>query len=111
MQASQTYNLSILSVFEQKVSLKRFLIVGILVIVFLLSLYIYQVQEYTRAGFGISTYEKQIGEITRDQKNLEVNFSETNSLANLEALLKSVNYEEVGRVKYIKMTSWQVAAK
>ncbi len=80
-------------------------------IVLLLSFYVYQVQAYTQDGFSISNYEKQIKEISRSQGELAVNFSEANSLTNLEALLKSVSYQEVGRVRYIQMTSAQVAVK
>ena len=68
-------------------------------------------QAYIQDGFVIARYEKQMEEISRTQKGLAVNFSETNSLTNLEALLKSVSYQEVGRVRYIQMTSAQVAVK
>ncbi|MBI2042353.1 MAG: hypothetical protein HYT21_01180 [Candidatus Nealsonbacteria bacterium] len=93
------------------ISSKSFLITGTPVIFLLLSLYVYQVQAYTQDGFVIARYEKQIEEISRTQKGLAINFSETNSLSNLETLLKSINYQDVGRVRYIQMTGAQVAVK
>ena len=90
---------------------KRFIFTGISVILLLTAFYVYQVQAYARAGFVVSAYEKQLEDISRSQRGLAVNFSEVNSPANLETMLKSANYQDIGQVRYIQVTGAQVAVK
>lgn len=92
-------------------SFRRFYITGILAIVLLLSFYIYQVQAHTQASFVIADYENQIKEISTSQGYFALNFSKNNSSIDLEKLLNSADFQEVGRVRYIQMTSAQVAVK
>ena len=94
-----------------KFSLKAFWILSFIFIVFLLSLYIFQVSEVTKAGFFVSSYEKELNELAQKNKNSEINFSQVNSLANLETLLMSLNYEKVGQVYYIRVPGSTVVAK
>ena len=113
--ASCTYNLPVSLkrqfVLMHKVSLRSILILGFCFTSFLLAFYIFQVREYTQAGFAISSYESSIAKISKESKSLELNFTETNSLASLETLLKMMNYENVSKIRYIRMTGSQVAAK
>lgn len=92
-------------------SSRRFFITGILAIVLLLSFYIYQIQAYTQASFVIADYESQIKEISTSQGYFALNFSKDNSPTDLEKLLNSTDFHEVGLVRYIQMTSAQVAVK
>ena len=82
----------------------------ILIAIFLVG-YIFQVAKITEAGFFISNYEKKIIELVRESKILESNFSQFNSLANLETILNNLSYEKVEKIHYLRVPGSQVVAK
>jgi len=84
---------------------------GFILITFLLVFYIFQVNEMTKAGFFVSNYQRKIAELSQENKNLEINFSQVNSLANLEILLNNFNYEKIEKVHYLKVLGTTVVAK
>lgn len=98
-------------VFRWNFNLKKIGILGFIVFMSLLVFCIFQVNEVTKASFYIFSYQKQIAELGRESKSLETNFSQVNSLVNLEILLDKYNYEEVGKVHYIKVPGVTVVAK
>jgi chaperonin GroEL (HSP60 family) len=64
---------------------------------------------YAQEIFLIKSYEKKISTLKEENKNLEIEFSKTNSLSNLNEYLK--DFEKVKNVKYIKLTGSSVAEK
>jgi len=94
-----------------KISLRTIQILVFVFVGFLLIFYVFQIHEITKANFSLLVYQKKIAEIARENKSLENNFSQSNSLAGLEAFLKNSNYEKVGRVYYIRMPESEVAVK
>ena len=92
-------------------SIKLSWIFSAVLIVFLLVFYIFQVVRSTEAGFIISNYEKQITEFSRESKILNSDFSQLNSLVNLEIVLAGLDYEKIGKIHYLRLPGSQVAAK
>lgn len=92
-------------------SIKLSWIFGAVLIVPLLFFYIFQVVQSTEAGFIISNYEKQIAEFSQESKTLKNDFSQLNSLANLEIMLASLDYEKIGKIHYLRLPGSQVVAK
>lgn len=90
---------------------KAFWILGFLLIAPLLIFYIFQVNAVTKTSFLILSYEKKVTLLSQENKNLEINFSQVNSLANLETLLKNSNYEKIDKVHYIRVLEGTVVAK
>ncbi|MDP3991197.1 MAG: hypothetical protein Q8P63_02800 [Candidatus Nealsonbacteria bacterium] len=98
-------------VLRWKLSLKTVWILTLSVVCFLLVFYIFQISEMTRASFAVSNYERKMAQLINESKGLEINFSNISSLNSLEALLASLNYQDVGKVHYIEMLEGAVAAK
>lgn len=86
-------------------------IIGVVFIAILLFFYIFQITEVTKVGFLVSNYEKQIVEFAQESKILESDFSQLNSLVNLEIILSGFNYEKIEKIHYLRMPGSQVAAK
>jgi len=84
---------------------------GFCLISFLLISYIIQVNQLTKANFYVANYEKELASIIQENKNLEMDFSRANSLANLEFLLENLNYIEVNRIHYIQVLEETMVAK
>jgi hypothetical protein len=95
---------------KNKFSLKGLMFLEIGLFSLLVVFYIFQVNEYTQASFNITSYESRIAEIARGNKNLEVDFSQAHTLTNLEELLKMMNYQEVDKISYVRVSGNQVVA-
>lgn len=93
------------------ITLRRFLVLSFLLIVFLLIFSIFQINELTRAGFLVAVYEQKLTNYSQESKDLEVNYSQINSLVNLETLLKNLNYVKVDKADYLQILESTVAAK
>ena len=96
--------------FSGLMSSKKILTLGFILVSFLLVFYIFQVNEYTKTGFAIAQYEERINEISKENKETELAFSENYTLAELEGILKTMDYQEVDKISYIKMTGTQMAS-
>ena len=77
----------------------------------LLISYVFQINEITKISYLTKIYEKQMDEISQENKNLEINHSQLSTLENIETLVQNSNFEKVGKVKYIKILESTVAAK
>lgn len=94
-----------------KIDLRKVWIFGFIAIASLLLFYIFQISEITKDSSSVSHYEKQIVQLSLDNKNLEMSLSRANYLANLENILKELDYRNVGKIYYIRASDGRVAAK
>lgn len=98
-------------VFGWKLNSKTVWFSGFALIVSLMGFYVFQICYVTQASFTIANYEKQINNLDREFKNLQINFSGTNSLSGLEKLLVAEGYEKVDKIHYIQVLDGSVASK
>ena len=77
----------------------------------LLVFYIFQVNSLTGETYAVKNYQAKITQLTQENKNLEITFSKTSSLSNLENYLKNQNFEKISQVKYIQILESQVVKK
>ena len=94
-----------------KICLRSLAILGFLIIVILLILYIIQVNHLARARFEVASHEKEMSQLFQENKNWEIYYSQTNSLASLDSLLNESNYVRVDKVHYIQILDDTVAIK
>ncbi|RLC35114.1 MAG: hypothetical protein DRZ76_01015 [Candidatus Nealsonbacteria bacterium] len=86
-------------------------ILCLLLVGFLLVSYIVQANQLTRTSFSIASYEEKLASVSQENEELEISLSQASSLANLESLLKSLNYVEVNKIHYIQLLEGQMAAR
>jgi len=94
-----------------KVGVKIFWILSFILITALLIFYIFQVNAMISENYLSKSYERKLNEIVKDSKNLEINFSQVNSLKNIETLAKDLNFEKVDKIHYIQVLEGQVVTK
>lgn len=94
-----------------KINLRKICISGLILITAFLVFYIFQISEVTRAGFLLSEQGQEVILLSQQNKNLEIAILQNNSLPDLEAVLKKLNYEKVDKIYYIKSADGQVAVK
>ena len=98
-------------ILKWKFSLKTVLFFGFSLIISLIGFYIFQISAITQASFSVANYEKQISGLNKEFKNLQVSFSDTNSLSGLETALVAQGYEKVGKIHYIQILESTVVVK
>ena len=77
----------------------------------LLSLYFFQASTLAKGNSLAESYEEEIEEIYRQNKDLEITFSQKNSLKNSESLLEELNVEKVTKIDYIRILETSVVTK
>lgn len=77
----------------------------------LLSFSILQIGCFTKEFYQIKNYEKKITKLTKENKILEIDFSKTNSLDNIENYLANEKFVKVNELKYIQIIDTSVATK
>ncbi len=88
---------------------KIFWLLSFILITALLFSYIFQINALIKETHLLQNYEKNIYNLSRENQNLEINFSKLNSLVSLEKEVQNLNLEKVNQVKYIRVLEGQVA--
>lgn len=77
----------------------------------LLVCYIFQIQKLTQAAYLARAHEQRISTLANENQDLEIKFAKQNSLANIEALIQSLNFEPVGKMHFIRIPDTTVVTK
>ena len=94
-----------------KLSLRVFWILSSVLIASLLSFYIFQVNTVIKYSYLIKNYDKSLSTLSQENNSLKINFSQSNSLDDLEDQILNLNFEKVGEMKYIQILGSEVATK
>jgi uncharacterized protein YxeA len=95
---------------KRKLTLKILWILLFISIIFLLALYIFQVNSLTGENYLLKKQERNLAEIKREKEILEINFSRANSLANIENYFQNQNFKKANQVKYIQILETSIVA-
>ncbi len=102
---------TLIKTINKKSNLRFFRITTAILITTLLFLYIFQTSTMAKRNSLVESYEFEIEQIYEQNKDLEITFSQKNSLKNSENLLKDLNFEKVTKIDYIRILETAVAAK
>lgn len=94
-----------------RINLRKVFILGFILITVLVAFYIFQISEITKSTFSISKYEKEITVFSQQNKDLETNLFDGNSLTNLETAINNFNYEKINKVHYIQIMDNEMAVR
>lgn len=95
--------------FRLSLNLKIFWIFIVFLMLSLLIVCIFQLNAYTKEFYLIQEYERELGQLTQENKMLEINFSQADSLRNMGNYAQI--FEKAGEVEYIKVLESTVLAK
>lgn len=94
-----------------KILLGTFCILSVLVMMLLLVYYIFQVNTEISERYSLWEMERKVSEISKENKTLEINSSQVNSLEKLTELLDNLNFQKSDKISYIRILGNQVVAK
>lgn len=80
-------------------------------ILFLLLFYVLQVNCLTQEIYLLENNENKLVQLFSENEILEINFSRSNSLANIKNYLQDGRFEKVSQIKYIQILESVVAAR
>lgn len=92
----------------------NFKLVWFLILISIISLlvfYIFQVNSLTYESYLLKNQEKRLAELKKEKDVLEINFSRTHSLVNIENYFHNHNFEKAEKIKYIQILETSIAAK
>jgi len=83
-------------------------IIGFLASLPLLVFYVWQINDLTRGSYLVSSYEKQISQLSDENKNLQVSFAENSFLGQILQKARDLNFQKVVSVKYVQIPDGSV---
>lgn len=92
-----------------KIDWRIIFIAGFLICSFLLSFYIYQIIDLTKASYLINSHENRIAGISQENKNLEVSFAENNFLAEVLEKANKIGFQRTSLITYMQILNNSVA--
>jgi len=101
-----------ISINAKKVFNLRFLkFFSIALTVSLVFLCVFQVNMMTKETALIESYKLKTDQLFKENKKLEIVFSQKNSLRNFNGILEEMEFEKVVEIDYIRILDTSVAAK
>lgn len=100
------------SVALPQVNWKAICITGLILCSILLVFYIYQVIGLTKGTYLINSYDNQLSSISKENRDLELNFAESNFLAEVLVKMQGLSFQRATEVSYIQiLNTSEVLAK
>lgn len=92
-------------------SFKKFWILTFIITAILLVSYVIQVNAVAQNEFLGQKYVEEITKIAQENRALEMNYFQVNSLENVEVLVQNLEFEGVGKVNYIESAGGPVVVR
>lgn len=102
---------SFLRLFSLRISLKSFWYLAGLLIISLLVFYVFQVNTLMSENYQIQNYRQEIKKLTSENKILEIDSFQINSLENIGNKIKDLGFEKIDKVYYIQILESQMVSK
>ncbi len=108
----QTLPFSKISFFRKlKINWKVVLLFNFCLVLALAVLYVWQVNKIIVNGYLIKSYQKQINDLLRENKNLEIEMAKISYSENIRNKAKEINFVRVQKVTYIQVLDRLFAKK
>src|SRR3989344_1349833 len=91
-------------------ALKLFYIASFVVILSLLILFIFQINNLVFQGYLVKNSEKDIENFAKENENLEMNLAAMASLENAEKITGELGFEKIKKIHYIQILENSVAS-
>ena len=69
----------------------------------LLFFYVWQVNDLTRGSYLINSYQRQVGKLSDENKNLQVSFAQNSFLGQVLQETQALNFQKVTSVQYVQV--------
>ncbi len=87
------------------------LILFVILIIGLLTFYVFQINIEVSERYLIRDYEKRITELSNQNKILAINSTQNSSLGKMAEIIASQDFEKIDKIHYIRILDTQVVTK
>jgi hypothetical protein len=70
---------------------------------FLLIFYVWQINSLTKGAYMVNSYQNQILQLSKENKNLEITFAQSSFLGQAVEKVRAMNFQKAVTVKYIQV--------
>lgn len=91
--------------------IKTFYIISGLLIVSLVSVYIFQVSSLVESNYFIKNYQEKITDYSQKSNNMEYKFLQDNSLLAVEEVAEELKFKEVNKTSYVEVSGSEVVVR
>ena len=89
----------------------RFFYLIFLLLIPLLVFYIFQINSVVSGSYQFQRYQKEIDELTGENKFLEVSSANINSLENIDSRVQELGFEKIDKIHYIQILEGSAVTK
>ena len=82
---------------------KAVCLLGFVASLVLLVFYVWQVNDLTRGSYLINSYQRQVGKLSDENKNLQVSFAQNSFLGQVLQETQALNFQKVTSVQYVQV--------
>ena len=83
--------------------------VGFFMVLISLVFYVWQINDLTRGSYLINSYQKQISQLSAENKSLQVSFAESSFMGQALVKIHALNFQKTTSVKYVQIPDNAVA--
>ena len=94
-----------------KLNLRVFAVLIFISIISLLVFYIFQINNIIFNGYQIKDFQKRLDIMAKENRILEINYSQTRALENIEMKVQELGFEKVGKINYFQVLENSMAIK
>ena len=94
-----------------KINYKIFYLLAILLslLILMLIFYVYSINELTKGTYLIKNYNKEIDNLSKENRVLQTNFAESGFLEKVQEKVKELSFEKTKEIKYIQILESSLA--
>lgn len=89
----------------------RFFYLIFLLLIPLLVFFIFQINSVVSGSYQLQRYQKRIDELTGENKFLEVNSANINSLESVDSRVQELGFEKIDKIHYIQILESSAVTK
>ena len=109
---AQAFSLSkISSIRLPKMNWKALLLISFCAMLSLSVLYVFQINRMMSSGYVIKSYQGQVNQLIKENKNLEINLAQISYLEKIQEKTQEMNFQKVQKVKYIQVLENSLATR
>lgn len=88
---------------------KMVCVAGVFISMALLIFYVWQINALTRGFYLVNGFQKQISQLSQENKDLQISFAESSFLGQALAKIQAMDFQKTTSVKYVKILDNSVA--
>lgn len=105
------YQKSIVLPYSLQINLKYFWFAALVLIVSILTFYIFQINAFMSQSYLIQSYQKNIAEISEENRILEIKLTQLNYLEETGPKIQELGLERIDTIHYIQVIDSYIATR